>query len=70
MKCDDWIIEVDGKHYAVDRTFSNEPAIYHATSITTCGHISEQAKPPVTFSAPIDCVIIIARELEIDKEET
>ena len=28
MKSDNWPIEIDGKKFKIERTFSNEPAIY------------------------------------------
>jgi len=35
------IIEIDGIKYSIDRTFSNEPAIYEAQSFQKIRHISE-----------------------------
>ena len=71
MRSDRWILEIEGKRYAVDRTFSNDPAIYQAMEGERFTHITEsdrKGNPATSILAGLKPeekhVIIIARVIE------
>jgi len=65
MKSNQWVIEIDGKKYAIDRTFSNEPAIYRAGGVfMQRGHTDGiEEKPTEALFDPQDGVFILARRI-------
>lgn len=69
MKSDKWIIEIEGKKYAVDRCFSGEAAIYHAGGeFQARGHVNDSPEKVVTSywggEDETKCVFILARKVE------
>lgn len=69
MKSDKWIIEIEGKKYAVDRCFSGEPAIYHAGGeFQSRGHVDDPFEKSVTGywggGDDTECVFILARKVK------
>lgn len=49
MKTDQWPIEIDGKTYYVERTFSNNPAIYRQS---ICGYLHTHTHVPTDDELP------------------
>lgn len=72
MKCEKWIIVIDGKKYAVDRCFSGYPAIYTAAGeaypFYVLGHVNDKPGEPEELywgeKNETDCVFILARKVK------
>lgn len=69
MKCEKWIIEIDGKKFAIDRTFGGKLAIYYAGGeFIECGHYYEGKRTSQDYNYfggkdKDDCVFILARRV-------